>query len=693
MASAGGIVASLATSKTLTSKRDPYAVPPELLALLTGKNPAAKRETSFDVISRVAAGSKWDFRGHRVMKVFEDETATAWIDPEGWTDCVVFVAAKAMPGLQGVFLDMMPDGAMAGVGAALQHVSRGVRLGASELWGIAHTDVGISVCMSCSAPAGGMFPRPVFVVTPRRVSDSHFRSASAALAMGAGKGDARMLRRRLLDPTPLVQLPMALPAAQGAAVLLFATSPASHGCARIRIMQFDSAGKVRCLDNRCARAAGLHAKVPMNGPAMAGATPASHGATTGGNQEWEARLVDLTGERSKTALAASANARQSVLVALLEETRRMKRTDRAAVFAQHGITEAEAAKAESGTANDLSTSASKPSTSSAVGTEARAKARAGIAGAGMGPPSQWPGPKSAACMVVTLRNPKTGLWLVAEGAPHGFVLPGARVRLVRTTPAHGKEAALMLHIVPAIAIAPHLAGGVHLRVPFLTEGEPGGGRLLESHMNAPGAQAPFLRLAACKGAGKEGDEATPDQLASAAGAVAVAGDISQRWLYLTADSIPPAKASASVPSELTLQPLRADPGADSTEGHSDVPGAAGSVGCGAHSGREAQLRHQIFFLAPYRFPMHDAVVPVVAEAPTRDALTSALATKPRAEERERKAAAAVKATAAYASRGEAAIRFVGNLTLPKPLPTPPSRMHPAAKGMRPEVALGGDKRL
>ena len=657
-ASSGAIVAVAAVRSGGPTKPDPYAVPPALLARLTGKDPTAATESSQDVVSRIVSGSKWEFRGTRLLKVFEDNDAVAWLDPEGWTDCVVLIAPRAMPGLRAVFPDELPAGSLGSTAVALQHVSRGVRLGAAELWGIPAAEIGITVTMSCGAPAGGYFPRPVLVVSPRRSGDNHLRSAQAALAMGSGKGSARALRRRLADPISLEALPAALPAAQAAAVLLFATRAASSGRSSVRILQFDSAGQIRCMDNRCARSAGLQAKAPFDGPAIVGALSARAAWQEACNQQWELVLCDDNGFRRRAAGEAAIEAHAAATQALVHETAGMSNDDRLAVLSRHGISAAHATGADVGAGLGKSDGA------------AREPEANGCSPAGMGLPSAWPH-ASAAPLFVTIRNPKTGFDVVAEGRRHGFVMPGARLRLMRTS--HGEAAArpLRVQVVPVRSRASHLAGGVHLRVPFLFEGEAGGGTLLEERMGAPGAQSAALRVSACRGVASDGDETTPEHLAGADGAVSITGDVRQRWLFVTAETMPPAAKSGSAPSELVLQPWLGTPAETvgaGLEPHRDAPLAVG---------REENLRRQTFFLAPFSHPLHPRVVPKGRGSPgivaAAEAASAALES---VWESESKALVPTKA-----GRGRPAP--AATISLHRPILSPPRALAAAPRGPQP----------
>ncbi len=318
--------------------------------------------------------------------------------------------------------------------------------------------------------------------------------------MASGKGSSRALRRRLADPEPLEMVPVAAPAAQAAAVLLFSTTAASAGMATVRLMQFDTAGRIRSLDNRCALGAGHQAKAPFDGPAMAAALGERANFSEACNHQWELIPCDLGGHRRVEAGAAATRAHTAKREALAHETAGMSPDDRAAVLSSHGISVAEAARAEGGALEDAAADTGKPSN------------RNGSAPCGMGPPSMWPAPQ-ASPMMVTLRNPKTGLEVVAEGKRHGFLMPGARLRLMRTS--HGEPSAmpLRLQIIPVRSKAKHLVGGVHLRAPFLFEGEAGGGTLLQEHMEAHGAQVPRLLESSRSGVGPDQEEAAAEKVA------------------------------------------------------------------------------------------------------------------------------------------------------------------------------------
>ncbi len=576
---------------------DPYEVPPELLALLTGKPKAASAKPD-DVVSLLVAGLKWEFRGSRLLKVYEDETAMAWLDPEGWTDCVVLLASKAVPGLAAAVPDAMPLGSLAGAGTALQHVSRGVRLGAAELWGYPPEEIGLSVTLSCGAAAGGVFQRPVFVICPRRTADSHFRNAASALAMGSGKGDVRAVRRRLADPAPALRLPAALPSAQAAAVILFNSTARVNGRARVRIMQFDAAGKIRCMDSRCPSAAGPRSRPPVDGPAMSGARHSGSITGSAATQEWELVLTDTDGSRELAAADASARSRMQAAAAIASITEGMTAAQAAGEMARFGVARADVEelrglqKAGAGVTG---------STSLAAATKAASPALRLAASVGMGPVSCWPS-ATAAPLFVSLRNPKAALSLVAEGSKHGFVMAGAGVRLGRPDQQGGLARALQFQVVPVNSDAPHLAGGVHFRVPFLVQGEPGGGTLLESQLGAPGSQTPHLRLAACQGAGVVGDDATPELLIGADEAGLYSATASQKWLYLTVEALPPPDLSGKAPSLLTLEPLMQSPRSREA-GNSVGPVRAVSAAPGA------ALKRQTFFLAPFWHAMNPAVIP------------------------------------------------------------------------------------
>jgi hypothetical protein len=573
---------------------DPYEVPAELLARLTGKGTDPYTgDGAQDAVARIAAGRQWTFRGKKLLKVYEDRSSVAWLDPEGWTDCCVLVTSKRIVGLQSEFLDAVPSGEYAGVMTAMQHLSRGVRLGAAELWGVPPSDIGVTVTGSFGAMAGGVFSRPTFVLAPRCKGDNHFRAADAAMAMGSGKGDVRMLRRRLAMAEELVPRPVALAGAQAAAVIAYTTTPPYPGGARVRIAQFDTAGCLRCLDNRCSRSAGPQSKAPDDGPAMEGAKSLGALARVGAGhtQEWEVVFDQYDGSRRQYARGEAFRAKKHAVAALAAEEVHPTVDNPERMMGEHGVSVADLDAYRRGVMPEAPDSEGRP----------------GMARTGMGWVGPWPSPRAPA-MLMSLRNPQTMFDVVAEGQRHGYLLPGARLRLMRTVH-HGKEsvAPLRFQVVPCAHGPGAAEGGVHLRVPYLFQGEAGGGTLLEEHMAIPGAQAMALRVAACQGPNLPGDAPTPDDLAGSSGGLSVAGDLCQRWLYVTAESRPPANKSATVPVELSLQPFARVK--DEEDGPAAAAAGAGRLGPEADP-QVGLLVRQTFFLLPYCSVLHKTVVPI-----------------------------------------------------------------------------------
>lgn len=131
----------------------------------------------------------------------------------------------------------------------------------------------------------------------------------------------------------------------------------------------------------------------------------------------------------------------------------------------------------------------------------------------------------------SLYNPKTALSLCADGRSRGFLLAGTRVVLRRV--AHSGDA-LRFHITSA----PGRPGYVRLRVPFLLEGEAGGGRLATGAIDLAHWEDVVAEMEAAAAA----EEAGVSRPA-----------VRQRWLYLSMEREQPPEYNCSVPVSLFLR--------------------------------------------------------------------------------------------------------------------------------------------